>query len=150
MTRTRPPWMCLPSISTIHRAFCTAGNWKGSKTSGLLPPATEPYGTPTLSPGNYTLKVRSILLDNQQILEEREIQILVERPFYTTFWAFLIYALFIYRSGIRLPALSDYQARTKNFGRKINFFTHAAHDIRTPLTMIKAPLSEIMEKGKSE
>ena len=48
-----------------------------------------------LSPGNYTLKVRSILLDNQQILEEREIQIMVERPFWLTFWAFLIYALFI-------------------------------------------------------
>lgn len=28
-----------------------------------------------LSPGNYTLKVRSILLDNQQVLEEREIEI---------------------------------------------------------------------------
>lgn len=29
---------------------------------------------------------------------------------------------------------------------KITFFTQAAHDIRTPLTLIKAPLDEILEK----
>ena len=28
---------------------------------------------------------------------------------------------------------------------KINFFMHTAHDIRTPLTLIKAPLGEIMK-----
>ena len=28
---------------------------------------------------------------------------------------------------------------------KINFFVHTAHDIRTPLTLIKAPLGEILK-----
>ena len=31
---------------------------------------------------------------------------------------------------------------------KINFFIHTAHDIRTPLTLIKAPLGEILRKEK--
>lgn len=99
-----------------------------------------------LSPGNYTLKVRSILLDNQQILEEREIQILVERPFWLTFWAFLIYALLIIGAAYAFLRYQIIKRERKTSEEKINFFTHAAHDIRTPLTMIKAPLSEIMEK----
>ena len=99
-----------------------------------------------LSPGNYTLKVRSILLDNQQILEEREIQIMVERPFWLTFWAFLIYALFIIGAAYSFLRYQIIKRERKTSEEKINFFTHAAHDIRTPLTMIKAPLSEIMEK----
>lgn len=99
-----------------------------------------------MSPGNYTLKVRSILLDNQQILEEREIQILVERPFWLTFWAFLIYALFIIGAAYAFLRYQIIKRERKTSEEKINFFTHAAHDIRTPLTMIKAPLSEIMEK----
>ena len=99
-----------------------------------------------LSPGNYTLKVRSILLDNQQILEEREIQIMVERPFWLTFWAFLIYALFIIGAAYTFLRYQIIKRERKTSVEKINFFTHAAHDIRPPLTMIKAPLSEIMEK----
>lgn len=99
-----------------------------------------------LSPGNYTLKVRSILLDNQQILEEREIQILVERPFWLTFWAFLVYALLIIGATYAFLRYQLIKRERKTSEEKINFFTHAAHDIRTPLTMIKAPLSEIMEK----
>lgn len=99
-----------------------------------------------LSPGNYVLKVRSILLDNQQILEERGIQIMVERPFWLTFWAFLIYALIIIGTTYALLRYQIIKRERKISEEKINFFTHTAHDIRTPLTMIKAPLSEIIEK----
>lgn len=101
-----------------------------------------------LSPGNYTLKIRSILLDNHQVLEEREIQILVERPFWLTFWAFLIYAMLIIGAVYTFLRYQIIKRERKTSEEKINFFTHAAHDIRTPLTMIKAPLGEILEKEK--
>ena len=98
-----------------------------------------------LSPGNYTLRVRAILMDNYQILEEREIQILIGRPIWMTFWAFLLYALIII--GISY-AIIRYQMirRDKQISQaKINFFMQTAHDIRTPLTLIKAPLGEILK-----
>lgn len=98
-----------------------------------------------LSPGNYTLRVRAILMDNHQILEEREIQILIGRPIWMTFWAFLLYALIII--GISY-AIIRYQMirRDKQIPQaKINFFMQTAHDIRTPLTLIKAPLGEILK-----
>lgn len=99
-----------------------------------------------LSPGNYTLRVRAILMNNHQILEEREIQILIGRPIWMTFWAFLLYALIII--GISY-AIIRYQMirRDKQISQaKINFFMQTAHDIRTPLTLIKAPLGEILKK----
>lgn len=98
-----------------------------------------------LSPGNYTLHVRAILMDNHQVLEEREIQILIGRPIWMTFWAFLFYALIIV--GISY-AIMRYQMirRDKQISQaKINFFMQTAHDIRTPLTLIKAPLGEILK-----
>ena len=98
-----------------------------------------------LSPGNYTLRVRAILMDNHQTLEEREIQILIGRPIWMTFWAFLLYALIII--GISY-AIIRYQMirRNKQISQaKINFFMQTAHDIRTPLTLIKAPLGEILK-----
>lgn len=98
-----------------------------------------------LSPGNYTLRVRAILMNNHQILEEREIQILIGRPIWMTFWAFLLYALIII--GISY-AIIRYQMirRDKQISQaKINFFMQTAHDIRTPLTLIKAPLGEILK-----
>lgn len=71
---------------------------------------------------------------------------MVERPFWLTFWAFLIYALFIIGAAYAFLRYQIIKRERKTSEEKINFFTHAAHDIRTPLTMIKAPLSEIMEK----
>lgn len=34
----------------------------------------------------------------------------------------------------------------KDIRRKTCFFIHTAHDVRTPLTLIKAPLEEVVEK----
>lgn len=98
-----------------------------------------------LSPGSYTIHVRAILMDNHQVLEEREIQILIGRPIWMTFWAFVLYALIII--GISY-AIMRYQMirRDKQISQaKINFFMQTAHDIRTPLTLIKAPLGEILK-----
>lgn len=98
-----------------------------------------------LSPGNYTLKVRAILLDNHQVLEERDIQIFVGRPFWLTFWAFLVYALIIIGTSYALIRYQAIKRERRSSREKINFFINTAHDIRTPLTLIKAPLGEILK-----
>lgn len=122
---------------------------------GWTPPSSDGLIRYTnLSPGNYVLKVRAILQDNQLALEERTIQIIIGRPFWMTFWAFLVYAALIIGATyawFRYQAIKRERRISKD---KINFFTSAAHDIRTPLTLIKAPLSEIQrneqlsERGK--
>ncbi len=100
-----------------------------------------------LSPGTYLLRVRSIPKeDKQRVLQERTLKIVVAQPVWLDYRAVLLYlltlALIIYivlrlYSGRRKKLESDEQTR---------FFIHTAHDIRTPLTLIKAPLEAIRHK----
>ena len=108
-----------------------------------------------LTPGNYTLKVRSILLDDGRTLEERHLRITIAPPFSQTWGAYLIYTLIFL---IIIFAIIRYIWLRKDSiisREKIQFFIHIAHDIRTPLTLIKGPLSEISrtetlsEQGKN-
>ena len=99
-----------------------------------------------LSPGTYTLKVRAHLLDNNQFLEERSIHIIVEKPFWLTIWAYTIYLLLIIGTTYVIKRNIDIRKDRKDSQAKINFFIQTAHDIRTPLTLIKAPLGEILKK----
>lgn len=120
------------------------------KLEGFYEHWTQPSTTnliryTNLSPGNYTLKVRSILMDNNQVLEERSIQIIIERPFWLTFWSFLIYALLLVGIAYAIMRYQIIRRERKISQEKINFFVHTAHDIRTPLTLIKAPLGEILK-----
>lgn len=101
-----------------------------------------------LSPGNYILRVRAILLDNHQVLEERIINIEIGRPFWLTFWAFLVYATLIIGSIYLWFRYQNIKKERQISKEKINFFTNAAHDIRTPLTLIKTPLGEILKNEK--
>lgn len=108
-----------------------------------------------INPGTYTLKVRSILLDDGHTLEERALKIIIKPPFSQTIWAWMIYisiVILIIFAVIRYLWLKKDSDISKE---KIQFFINTAHDIRTPLTLIKAPLSEInknetlSEQGKA-
>ena len=98
-----------------------------------------------LSPGTYELQVRAVMISNNSILEERSLTIIIERPFWMTFWAFLLYGLALiglFYAGLRYQMLRRKRIASQE---KIDFFIHTAHDIRTPLTLIKAPLGEILK-----
>lgn len=60
----------------------------------------------------------------------------------------MLYALLIAGAAYAFLRYQIIKRERKTSEEKINFFTHAAHDIRTPLTMIKGPLGEVMEKEK--
>ncbi len=108
-----------------------------------------------IDPGVYTLRVRAILLDDWHTVEERVIKIIITPPFSQTIWAMMIYiaigALLVF-AVVRFL----WMRKDSNISKeKIQFFISTAHDIRTPLTLIKAPLSdisrneELSEQGKA-
>ena len=101
-----------------------------------------------LSPGEYKLRIRAILLDNNQLLEERSISIVIESPLWLTPWAILLYIVLISGAAFSLYRYKMIKKDRRISQEKINFFIHTAHDIRTPLTLIKAPLGEILRKEK--
>lgn len=100
-----------------------------------------------LAAGDYTLRVRAVSHeDNRIVLLERSINIIVDQPVWLSFWAILIYAIFLaFIAGISLRVLILRKQR-KASNEKIHFFINTAHDIRTPLTLIKAPLEDLREK----
>lgn len=102
-----------------------------------------------LSPGKYTLRVRAISNEDRRvILEERSMKIIIEQPFWLSFWALILYAiLFISIVSIAMRIIVMRKQR-KESNEKIRFFVNTAHDIRTPLTLIKAPLEELIDREK--
>lgn len=98
-----------------------------------------------ISPGKYKLRVRAILMDDNHVLEERAIFITVTPPFWATFWAGILYMLFLVLIGTIVLRYLWLKKDRNNSKEKIQFFINTAHDIRTPLTLIKAPLGEILK-----
>ena len=101
-----------------------------------------------LAPGQYTLKVRAILLDDGHTLEERSLLIHVEPPFSQTPWAYLLYIILLLVGIFLIFRYLLIQKNNVLSREKIQFFINTAHDIRTPLTLIKGPLSEISRTEK--
>ena len=96
-----------------------------------------------LNPGEYTLKIRAILLDDGHTLEERQLKIIIEPPFSQSGWAIAIYTLLIVLVMVAIARYIWMRKDSLISREKIQFFIHTAHDIRTPLTLIKGPLNEI-------
>ncbi|WP_321518508.1 ATP-binding protein [uncultured Bacteroides sp.] len=99
-----------------------------------------------LNPGKYKLRVRAISEESSLIIEERSLDIVIHPPFWLTIWAILLYivilTLIIWDSIRRYSIIKEKKASND----KIRFFINTAHDIRTPLSLIKAPLDELVEK----
>jgi ligand-binding sensor domain-containing protein/signal transduction histidine kinase len=142
--------------STISYAYKMIGlekNWTYLSTN------RKAYFT-ELTPGNYTFIVKSIDAKNiENNYTKLEIEILP--PFWQTWWAYLLYAAIILliifftvkffidrsraRNKRRLEKLA-YEKEKENYEDKINFFTNVAHEIKTPLTLIKGPMENIMDQ----
>lgn len=100
-----------------------------------------------VSPGTYTLRVRSVSKeDKQHVLQERTLKITVEHPVWLSFWAVCLYALTIILVTYAIFRLNSMRRAKKTSDERIRFFINTAHDIRTPLTLIKAPLEEVQQK----
>lgn len=99
-----------------------------------------------LSPGEYTLRVRAISNEDRRIvLEERSMQIYIEQPIWLSIWALLLYAIIIISIASITVRIIVLRKQRKVSDDKIRFFVNTAHDIRTPLTLIKAPLEELID-----
>jgi signal transduction histidine kinase/DNA-binding response OmpR family regulator len=101
--------------------------------------------------GNYTLRIRMIDSSLTNVIEERTVILYVIPPIWEKWWfKYLITVIVI---GLVLFLFAYYVDRLKkqHTEEKIRFFTNTAHDIRTSLTLIKAPVEELgKEKNLTE
>lgn len=96
-----------------------------------------------LPSGNYKLLIRSVSRNDGRVLDTKSLDITVKLPWWNTLFAWFIYICIM--CGLAYAAWRFYLERLerKYFNEKINFFVNTAHDIRTPLSLILAPLNDI-------
>jgi len=98
---------------------------------------------PNLPSGDFELKIRMFDASLSQIIDERSLTIRIIPPFWETWWfrsiiiavvlAFIAYFFKAYFNHLKQKHAKD----------KIRFFTDIAHDIRTSLTLVNAPIEEL-------
>ncbi len=117
-----------------------------------------------LHPGKYVLSIKSTDTSRQWANNEKQLSIEILPPLwrtniayflYTLTFAGLIYLGFWYyhtrqsEKNQRKMMLFEIAKEKELSASKINFFTRVAHEIRTPLTLIKAPVEKILEQKDS-
>jgi signal transduction histidine kinase/DNA-binding response OmpR family regulator/ligand-binding sensor domain-containing protein len=101
-----------------------------------------------LPPGSYTLHVRSASKSDNRTLGTATLHITIAEPWWNTLWAWLIYTALLAWLGYMGWSFYRNRLQRRYDQEKIDFFVNTAHNIRTPLTLVLAPLKDIAaDKG---
>ncbi|NDV55105.1 response regulator [Parabacteroides sp. 52] len=96
-----------------------------------------------LKPGKYLFQLKAVNKYTQKVLGERFLEIHIGKPFWASGLAYLLYVVLIVWVILLFIQYGRNKIAKHNAKEKIRFFIDIAHDIRTPVTLIKAPLSEL-------
>lgn len=113
-----------------------------------------------LNSGKYTFKVKAANNDGFWNEEPATIDIIIMPPPWRTWWAYVIYCLFFaivlyfiryfilkneqYKNSTLINELQKEKLQEINEA-KIDFFTQISYELRTPLTLIIAPVKELLK-----
>ncbi|RYY56551.1 MAG: sensor histidine kinase [Chitinophagaceae bacterium] len=115
-----------------------------------------------LSPGTYTFKVKAADAAGSWPEEATQLVIRILPPFWASSMAYTLYAIALlalvllvirfYHNRVREKTrrkieLLEHQKEREIYQAKIDFFTNVAHEIKTPLTLVKAPMEQIAKKA---
>ena len=80
---------------------------------------------------------------NGRILGESTLRIHIAQPWWNSWWAWIVYLCIL--GAIVYFGWDYYRERLhrKYYDEKINFFVNTAHNIRTPLSLVLAPLADL-------
>jgi signal transduction histidine kinase len=103
-----------------------------------------------LKPGNYQLKASAINADGFSSSNNINLKIAIDKPFWFQWWAIIFYVLFV--SAITYLVIVVNRARqNKKFSEeKIKFFIDVAHDIRTPVSLIRLASDQLLQNNNIE
>lgn len=105
--------------------------------------AVQSVGYMDLPPGKYTFELRAFDKYTRHQVGEHAIDIYVSYPLWASWWAMTIYLILLLVVGYLLFQFRRQRVREEKIKERIHSFIGVAHDIRTPVALIKAPLSEL-------
>jgi len=141
--------------NTLHLELLSIGNVLGAKFSWILEGLDNGWNQPSenrfvhysnIPTGNYTLKIRLYDSSLSHVIAERSLTISIVPPFWRSWW--FEFLLFLFVVGILYLSFNYYVERLKqqHAEEKVRVFTNTAHDIRTSLTLIRAPIEELKKE----
>ena len=116
-------------------------------------------------PGNYSFKVKAKMANGKWSDQPATLDIEILPPLWASRWAYALYIttaliiiFFIIRNynqrliarNKRKMELFEHEKEKEIYEAKIEFFTNVAHEIRTPLTLIKAPLEKVIKQTDAQ
>ncbi|MBE0643584.1 MAG: response regulator [Bacteroidetes bacterium] len=117
-----------------------------------------------LPPGKYTFRVRGVN-GNEGVHAETSLVFSILPPWYRTWWAYLLFVLIpvlavygIWRQRLRqLQLHHDLEIHTLHESQleqldamKSSFFSSISHEFRTPLTLIQAPVEQLLARNSDD
>jgi signal transduction histidine kinase/DNA-binding response OmpR family regulator/ligand-binding sensor domain-containing protein len=100
--------------------------------------------------GEYTFFVKAINSENPKFNVTRSIHITIRPPFWASKLALTIYFLLIAGLLYFIFRFLKNKMEVKRSEEKIRFFVNMAHEVRTPITLVKAPLTDIERENLSD
>ena len=121
-----------------------------------LPPAMNLVSFSHLSSGHHTFSFQS---EQEGVTSEvQTIDIFIERPWYLSWWAILLWSAILAfiiwldyqlisrkRAERRLKAEKERENAIND--AKLQFFMNIAHEFRTPMTLVVSPLQKLMKRN---
>ena len=98
-----------------------------------------------LPPGRYVFRVLVQDAFSHKTIDERSLPIVIKSPWWSRWWSILLFIVLGVALVVGLARIIIHRRREKQVNEKIQAFINVAHDIRTPVTLIKAPLTEIQQ-----
>lgn len=137
----------LPLVSGFNYNYFS---WKleGLNENWSIPSRGRYINYTNLPSGSYHLKIRMYDSSLNNLIAERALKIKIVPPFWESWWFFLLSFLFV--GGLLYFALTYYVEHLNKIHseEKVRFFTNTAHEIRTSLTLIQAPIEELRKETK--
>lgn len=140
------------SQNTISLELISIGMQSGSKFSWKLEGFDKDWSSPSdnriitytnIPSGKFVLKIKMYDSSLSNVIAERSLVLKLIPPFWRTGWFWMLIAIVL--AAIIVLYLLYYinKLKQEHTEEKVRFFTNTAHDIRTSLTLIKAPVEEL-------
>jgi signal transduction histidine kinase/DNA-binding response OmpR family regulator/streptogramin lyase len=111
---------------------------------------------PNLDPGTYTFQVKAANSDGVWSKKPAVFQVVIQPPWWRTWWAYLAYALAIAAGGYiylraqtrRIRQQQEAEQLKVLDGIKTRLFTNITHEFRTPLSLIISPAQQLLSDNQ--